>query len=572
MHEPWYEREPELLEWELERFRVLGLPADVDEAARADGQLIVHSRVAFRGEEVEIDVHYPAETPELPPAIFGPPALLDRHEHPFAGNFCLLERALDDWPAASWGAADLIANQLAALLRDSVAGPEVMRAAEAPMPEPYTAYYTYPYGAVVLMPENLASPERDSGVLNLRPFAGENARYVVESVSGAQGDTAMLSALGLGDRISAKWKRVDAPPPGPSGEDVLRWIRKEHPELVRHYVALPPRLAKHGRLQVPPLQIAALVLREEGPAVGESRDAWLFVLVPTGHPPALAHCQVASVAERQRRIPELTGLEGKRVLVLGGGTLGADVALELAKAGIGHLDLIDFDRYEVNNSVRHVLGMESVGLAKTDAVAQACRRANPFCVVQPLNLQLGAAKWEGASALEQVEVLLAETDAVVDTTGSHQLQRLLGRLASEAVLPFVSCWLTAGFYGAHALRIVPGRTCCILCAATAMANGGLLQAEAGPDDQVVAQGCSHPTVAGAGFDAAEAAAVTARLVVQTLLADGDGGYPDSPWDHAALSFRRSPTDALHPRFATEELPPTESCSQCSHAAGSIATL
>jgi hypothetical protein len=296
------------------------------------------------------------------------------------------------------------------------------------------------------------------------------------------------------------------------------------------------------------------------------RDAWLFLLVAAGHPPALAHCQVTSPAERRRRTPELTGLEEKRALVVGLGTLGGDISFELAKAGVGHLNLVDFDRYEVNNAARHILGIEWSGFDKAGAVTQACRRINPFCAVEPLNVMLGAVKWAGASALEQLEARLEHADVVVDTTGSHQLQRLLGRLAGDGGVPFISCWLTAGFYGAHVLRIVPGRTSCFVCAATGLADGRLLQAEAGPDEQVVAQGCSHPTVAGAGFDAAEAAAVSTRLVVQTLL-PGDG-YPDSPWDHAAISFRRPPADGEYPRFAVEELPPSEGCQRCSSAVGS----
>jgi molybdopterin/thiamine biosynthesis adenylyltransferase len=566
VREPWYERWPELLDWELERFSARRLPAEIDVTARAEGRLVIRSCVSYQGAAVPIDAHYPAETPELPPVIVGPPGLLNRHEHAFGGNFCLLERPIDDWPGGSWGAADLIGEQLERLLRDSEAGPAAVRAAEAPMPEPYTAYYNYPYRSVVLMPEHLVSPERDEGVLNLRPFAGENFRFIVESVAGASGDPALLTTIGLGDRLSARWKRVNAPPPGPDGADVLRWIRHEHPELVRQYVPLPRKLANTSRIQPPPaLQVAAVVFEEEGPGVGHIHDAWLFLVVPTGQDPFLAHCQVTSPAERRRRTPELAGIEEKRALVVGLGTLGGDVALELAKAGIGQLDLVDFDRYETNNSVRHVLGIESAGFDKTEAVAQACRRINPFCKTDPVNLQLGAVDWQGESTLDQFVDRLESADLVIDTTGSHQLQRLVGRLAGDAGVPFVSCWLTTGFYGAHVLRIVPGRTSCFLCAATRMAEGELLEAEAGPDAQVVAQGCSHPTVPGAGFDAAETAAITTRVSVQTLR-DGQA-YGDLDWDHVAVSFRRSPSDSQYPRFAVEELEPSEGCRQCSSAVG-----
>lgn len=64
---------------------------------------------------------------------------------------------------------------------------------------------------------------------------------------------------------------------------------------------------------------------------------------------------------------------------------------------------IDFDRYEVNNSVRHVLGIEWSGFDKSGAFAQGCRRINPFCIPEPLDISLGAVKWEGTSTLAQLE-------------------------------------------------------------------------------------------------------------------------------------------------------------------------
>ncbi len=568
MSQPWFERESELLEWELDRFGMHNLPAEIDEQARVHGRLVIHSRLLYRDAEIEIEAHYPDETPELPPVIFGPVGLLDRHEHAFNGNFCLLERPLDDWPAATWGAADLIADRLIALLRDSEAGPDAVRAAEAPMPEPHSSYYTYPFPSLVLMPESLASPERESGTLSLRPFAGEPTRFVVESVSGTPGGSEILAAIRVDDKISAQWKRLATPPPGPNAEDVLRWVRTEHPQMIKPPV--PPKLANSRWLEPQRMQVAAFMFSEEGPGVGEMRDAWLFLCVPPAGRPFLAHCQVTSVAERQRRTPGLEALAGARVLVVGLGTLGADAATEFAKAGVGHLDLVDFDRYEINNSVRHVLGVEWSGFAKTQAVSETCRRLNPYCQPAPHNIHLGSVQWSGESSLAELEELVGQADLVVETTGSHQIQNLLGRVARAARVPMVSCWLTAGFYGAHVLRIVPGDTACMVCVARALSANELLEAERGPDDQVIAQGCSHPTVPGAGFDAAETAAIATRLAVQTLLREAE--YPDSLWDHAAISFFRAPSDPIFPRFATEHLEPTEGCPQCSSAVGSTTGL
>jgi molybdopterin/thiamine biosynthesis adenylyltransferase len=563
---PWFDRWPELAAWELARFRARGLPAAVDEEAKAAGRFVVKSQVRFRDRTVDIEVRYPAETPELPPEVFAEPGLLDRHQHPFGGNFCLLERPLDDWPAGSWGAADLIAERLGALLADTAAGPEVVRAAEAPMPEPYTAYYNHPLGPVVLMPGELSSPHGEGGSLRLRLFDKGNLRFVVEAVDGTGGDQTLLELLPPGEVVEARWKRVAGPPPGPDGPSVAAWARTNHPGLLRPPV--PRKLAGSRHLAAPKLEVVALVFEEEGPGVGQGRDAWLFLCLPRGEVPFLTHWQVVSAKERFRRIPELVGLRERRAVVVGLGTLGGEIAVGLAKAGLGTLDLVDHDRFEANNAVRHVLGIEWSGLPKTLAVANACRRANPFCQAQGHDLFFGETVWEGPSATERLGGLLHGVDVVVESTGSHQLQRLIARLAAEAGVPFVSSWLTEGFCGAEIVRIVPDTTSCFVCFARAQAAGELPRAEAGPDNPVVVQGCSHPTVSGAGFDASETAALTTRLAVQTILRDER--YPDSSWDYAAVSFRGGTEGQQAPRVATKRLSSREGCVRCDPAAGSNA--
>ena len=66
-------------------------------------------------------------------------------------------------------------------------------------------------------------------------------------------------------------------------------------------------------------------------------------------------------------------LDKKKVVIIGCGSVGSGIAVQLAKAGIGELCLIDFDKMEVENIYRHTLGAtalntETDGLYKTDAL------------------------------------------------------------------------------------------------------------------------------------------------------------------------------------------------------------
>lgn len=63
-------------------------------------------------------------------------------------------------------------------------------------------------------------------------------------------------------------------------------------------------------------------------------------------------------------------LRGKRVAVVGCGSLGAAVARMLAQAGVGTLTLIDQDTLASHNTSRHVLGHRFVGVNKARATAQ----------------------------------------------------------------------------------------------------------------------------------------------------------------------------------------------------------
>jgi tRNA A37 threonylcarbamoyladenosine dehydratase len=74
----------------------------------------------------------------------------------------------------------------------------------------------------------------------------------------------------------------------------------------------------------------------------------------------------------------LEALEAARVAVYGLGGVGAACAMDLVRAGVGRLYVVDFDRVEESNLNRLYFGYrENIGLAKTEAFAQAARAVNP---------------------------------------------------------------------------------------------------------------------------------------------------------------------------------------------------
>lgn len=554
-YRPWFERWPELVEWERRRFEHHGLPWAIDERAKAHGYLVVDSEVEYEGRPVPIRVVYPSETPELPPLIYAEETILERHQQPFAGNFCLLERPEDDWNARDWGAADLIDGQLKALLRDSEAGEAVVRAAEAPVPEPRTAMYQYAPGSVILVPGDLAAPEGEGGSFALRPF--DVKRFVLSEVDGRGGDPRVVDRFRTGGEVRGAWRRVDqAPLAGPDGQAILRWLDEEHPDLVRFPPRPSPRGGRRGQPEIT-TKYVGLVFSEEAEPGGRERQSWLFLEVERSGAAALLHAQVTSEEERGRRIPGLRDLRERKVTIVGMGSLGGELAVQLARAGVGELHLIDHDRFEVNNAVRHVLGVDQSGRSKVHAVAEACTRANPFCnLIGDPDLHLGSPA--PVPPLQRLHAAVADADLVVDTTGVNQLQLVVGRVAWELGKPVVLCWLTDGSWAGEVARLTPGSTACGACFLARQVRHEGLAGEADPDAAVFPQGCAHPTTSGAGFEASEVVANAARLVT-SMLSDG---YPEIEWDHAVMNFRRTPDDPVHRRFDAEFLEPSDDCEFC----------
>ena len=66
------------------------------------------------------------------------------------------------------------------------------------------------------------------------------------------------------------------------------------------------------------------------------------------------------------------------VAVCGLGGLGSNIAIALARAGIGRLLLIDFDRVDITNLHRQQYKISQIGMHKTDALADNLREINPY--------------------------------------------------------------------------------------------------------------------------------------------------------------------------------------------------
>lgn len=76
------------------------------------------------------------------------------------------------------------------------------------------------------------------------------------------------------------------------------------------------------------------------------------------------------------------------VAICGLGGLGSNIAISLARAGIGKLILIDFDRVDITNLHRQQYFAEQIGMYKTDALSLNLKRISPYTDLQTYTTKL----------------------------------------------------------------------------------------------------------------------------------------------------------------------------------------
>ncbi len=81
-------------------------------------------------------------------------------------------------------------------------------------------------------------------------------------------------------------------------------------------------------------------------------------------------------------------LKKSSAAIAGLGGLGSNVAVALARVGIGKLFLADFDIVDITNLNRQYYFAEDIGRAKTEALSKIIRKINPVINLETLNIKI----------------------------------------------------------------------------------------------------------------------------------------------------------------------------------------
>ena len=156
--------------------------------------------------------------------------------------------------------------------------------------------------------------------------------------------------------------------------------------------------------------------------------------------------------ERYRRNLGTVGWEGQQrllestVAIVGAGGIGGWIVEGLARMGVGHLIVIDSDRFEENNLNRQLGCTErTVGLPKAECLAERVAQVNAAVEVKARVTRLDA---------ENAEELLRGADVVVDALDTLPARMDLQRAARALGVPMVHGAI-AGYTG-QVTTVMPG--------------------------------------------------------------------------------------------------------------------
>ncbi|MBR0141100.1 MAG: sulfur carrier protein ThiS adenylyltransferase ThiF [Ruminococcus sp.] len=93
------------------------------------------------------------------------------------------------------------------------------------------------------------------------------------------------------------------------------------------------------------------------------------------------------------------------VVICGLGGLGSNIAVSLARAGIGNIHLIDFDRVDVSNLNRQQYFVSQLGEYKSDALLNNLKNISPYTVITSQCVKLNE---------ENIPELLAPYDIICE--------------------------------------------------------------------------------------------------------------------------------------------------------------
>ena len=166
---------------------------------------------------------------------------------------------------------------------------------------------------------------------------------------------------------------------------------------------------------------------------------------------------VQDVFSRNHGILEAARMLNKRALIMACGSVGSLLALEFARAGVGHFLLVDPDVLEYHNLCRHQCSITDVGRYKVDALEDRILDINPAARVETQKIIIQRLpKDVFDDFLRPGTLILASGD-------NREADLYANRISCLYRVPFLSIGLWERAFAGEIFYSLPGETPCYKC-------------------------------------------------------------------------------------------------------------
>lgn len=149
-------------------------------------------------------------------------------------------------------------------------------------------------------------------------------------------------------------------------------------------------------------------------------------------------------------------LSKKEVSIIGLGSGGSKVALELVKCGIGSINLIDYDILEEQNIIRHICGYPDIGRYKTKAVKDFLHLSNPSSLITTYEFDI-------RKNTDLFRNIVKKSDLIIAATGVPQTNHLINGICIQENTDAVYAGVYERGSGGFVMRVIPHKTPCYDC-------------------------------------------------------------------------------------------------------------
>ena len=537
------------------------LPAEEDAAARTARLKVVYPRQS-----------YPAW---MPVQVFDSRDELGvtRHRDPTRGLLCLVHEADHD---PTWTAADLLAIQLPKLVdSNNLTHTDRLAASahdlELPVAEPRTVYSAAPRRVVVPhvnIPDNIGG-----GALVLRQRIDRSGVVVTSIVDQILGPGLNIQNTNLDVLdsfpivVTGWWLRLPSWDPTETAGQL--WGRLS-PAL--------PALEVSGDKDPLTVEADPKVLTVVGLLVDDERDygqpgpCWMFLLrvrtgTTTDGAPVYGTAMLAGLElndSTSTRTPIAAGLADKKVAVVGVGAIGHHIATDLARTGVGQLQLVDTDFVDPNTRGRSFAPVDHAGMSKTATLAEHLRATALAGSVGSWDINVTRLfEHDDDADIERnrrrVLRALMDADLIIDATANPNATAVLNAVALHRT-PLLTVAGTPGLWGGWVALIRPGRTGCTECLTHHRADratrgkGSWPVPPADPDGWTSPVGCSEPTFIGVNSDGGAVSHHASRVAIHLLAEDRQLGG-----DYYVVTLRNDQGAPTPASWRTVDLPPHPAC-------------